>query len=189
LHVNSVDVSLEDVLQRFQEIDVSGSIEANEERNRQFAVEEFSTSFGYRFKVSWMIAERVDMNRGQGFTVGTADRSSINGVLRLESTGVLINNSGGYASGTTSFTVDGVDATTIFVTDNQPVYKKNGNKLGHIHLASVTTTTVVIKTPSVHAVANDEELVIVSTESNPEAIHNYLKIGSVHSRYLMNRRG
>lgn len=189
LHVNSVDVALEDVLQRFQEIDVSGSVEANEERNRQFAVEEFSTSFGFKFRVSWQIAERVDMNRGVGYTLGSVHRNNINGALLLQSTGVLVNNGAGYAAGTTSYTVDGVDATTIFATDNQAVYKRNGNKLGHINVASVGATTVVIKSASVHAVVDDEELFVLSTASNPEARSNHLKLGAVHSRYLKNRRG
>ena len=157
LHVNSVDVALEDVLQRFQEIDVSGSVEANEERNRQFAVEEFSTSFGFKFRVSWQIAERVDMNRGVGYTLGSVHRNNINGSLLLQSTGVLINNGAGYAAGTTSCTVG--------------------------------ATTVVIKSASVHAVVDDEELFVLSTASNPEARSNHLKLGAVHSRYLKNRRG
>jgi hypothetical protein len=189
LLVNSVDVSLEDVLQRFQEIDVSGSIEANEERNRQFAVEEFSTSFGFKFKVSWQISERVDMNRGVGYTVGMNKRNAINGSLRLQSTGVLINNSGGYAIGTSSFTTDGTAANSAFVTDNQAVYTANGNKLGHINLSSVGATTVAIKSASVHPVENNEELFVLSTASFAEALNNHLKIGTIHSRYLSNRRG
>jgi len=189
LYVNSVDVSLEDVLQRFQEIDVSGSLEDNEERNRQFSTEEFSTSFGFKFKVTWQISERVDMNRGVGFNIGMVRRNSIHGRLLLESTGVLINNSGGHAIGTTSFTVDGVDATTVFTTDNQAVYTANGNKLGHVTSASVGATTVVIKSASVHAVADDEELFILSSQSFPESDNNHLKIGVNQSNYLKTRRG
>jgi hypothetical protein len=189
LYVNSVDVSLEDVLQRFQEIDVSGSLEDNEERNRQFSTEEFSTSFGFKFKVTWQISERVDMNRGVGFNIGMVRRNSIHGRLLLESTGVLINNSGGHAIGTTSFTVDGVDATTVFTTDNQAVYTANGNKLGHITSASVGATTVVIKSASVHAVADDEELFVLSSQNFPESNNNHLKIGVNQSNYLKTRRG
>ena len=74
------------------------------------------------------------MNRGVGMTIGLTRRNSINGSRRLESTGVFINNSGGYAVGTTSFTVDGTSASSAFGTDNQAVYTANGNKLGHIHL-------------------------------------------------------
>lgn len=187
LHVNSVDVTLEDVLQKFQEIDVSGSIEANEERNRQFAVEEFHTSFGFKVKVTWQLSERVDMNRGVGYTIGMNSRNTINGSQRLSSTGVLVNNSGGYAIGTTSFTVDGTNATSAFTTDNQAVYTTNGNKLGHIHLASVGANTVVIKSDSVHKVNDNEELFLILDTA--EALNSHLKIGSVHSYYLSNRRG
>ena len=68
---------------------------------------------------------------------------------------MLINNSGGYGLGTTSFTVDGEDASSVFVVDNQPVFKRNGNKLGHIVLGSIATNTVVISSDSVHSVADD----------------------------------
>jgi hypothetical protein len=187
LHVNSVDVTLEDVLQRFQEIDVSGNTDASEERNRQFAVEEFSTSFGFKVRVSWQLSEREDMNRGVGYTIGLARRNTINGSQQLQGTGVLINNGGGYAIGTTSFTVDGTSASSAFATDNQAVYTANGNKLGHIHLASVGATTVVIKSASVHKVANNDELFLLSDSA--EALNNHLKIGAVHSYFLGNRRG
>jgi len=187
LHVNSVDVTLEDVLQRFQEIDVSGSTDANDERNRQFAVEEFSTSFGFKVRVSWQLSERADMNRGVGYTIGLPRRNTINGARQLQGTGVLINNGGGYAVGTTSYTVDGTSASSAFVTDNQAVYTANGNKLGHIHLASVGSTTVVIKSASVHKVANNDELFLLSDSA--EALNNHLKIGAVHSYFLKNRRG
>ena len=187
LHVNSVDVTLEDVLQRFQEIDVSGSTDAGEERNRQFAVEEFATSFGFKVRVSWQLSERVDMNRGVGYTIGLNRRNTINGAQQLKSTGVLINNSGGCAVGTSSFTVDGTSAVTAFAVDNQAVYTTNGNKLGHINLASVATNTVAIKSASVHKVADNEELFLLSESA--EALNDHLKIGSVHSYYLSNRRG
>ncbi len=189
LHVNSVDVTLEDVLQRFQEVDISGSLEANLDRNRQFKVEEFSTAFGFKMKVSWEIAERVDINKGKGHTLGIPRRSAINGRLLLQNTGVLINNGSGHAIGTTSFTVDGVNATTIFTTDNQAVYTENGNKLGHIHAASVGATTVVIKTASVHPVSDNDELFILSTATVPETNNNYLTIGTGQSSYLRSRRG
>jgi len=182
-------VTLEDVLQRFQEIDVAGSSDANEERNRQFSVEEFSTSFGFKVKVTWKLSERVDMNRGVGYTIGLNRRNTINGTKQLQSTGVLINNGGGYAIGTTSFTVNGTNATSAFGTDNQAVYTANGNKLGHIHLASVASTTVVIKSASVHKVDDDEELFLLSSASFAEELNSHLKIGSVHSYFLGNRRG
>ena len=188
LHVNSVDATLEDVLQRFQEVDISGSLDSNYERNRQFSVEEFSTSFGLKMKISWEISERVDSNRSVGFNIGHTNRNTLHGGRRLQSTGVLINNGGGYAAGVTSFTVDGVNATTIFSTDNQAVYTSSGNKLGHIHAASVGATTVVIKSRSVHPVLDDEELYLLP-EILPETKNSHLKIGIVQTNYTRNRRG
>jgi hypothetical protein len=189
LHVNSVDGTLEDVLQKFQEVDISNTLDDNFDRNRQFSVEEFSTSFGLKIKVSWQIAERVDSNRGVGFNLGQPNRDTIHGGRRLESTGVLINNSGGYAIGTTSFTVDGVpDASTVFATDNQAVYTSSGNKLGHIHSASMGATTVVIKSRSVHPVLDNEELYLLP-DTLPESRNDYLKIGVVQTKYSKTRRG
>jgi hypothetical protein len=188
LHINSVDGTLEDVLQKFQEVDISNTSEDDFDRNRQFSVEEFSTAFGFKVKISWEIAERVDNNRGVGFNLGQPDRDTIHGGRVLQSTGVLIDNSGGHAIGTTSFTVDGVSATSVFATDNQPVYTSSGNKLGHIHLAGVLTNTVVIKSRSVHPVLDNEELLIRS-DTVPESKNAHLKLGTVQSRYLKNRRG
>ena len=188
LHVNSVDGTLEDVLQKFQEVDISSTLDDNFDRNRQFSVEEFSTSFGLKIKVSWQIAERVDSNRGVGFNLGQPNRDTIHGGRRLESTGVLINNSGGYAIGTTSFTTDGVNANSIFTTDNQPVYTSSGNKLGHIHLAGVGLNTVVIKSRSVHPVLDNEELYLLP-DTLPESRNDYLKIGVVQTKYSKTRRG
>jgi hypothetical protein len=138
LHVNSVDGTLEDVLQRFQEVDISGSMDDNFDRNRQFGVEEFSTSFGLKMKINWEIAERVDSNRGVGFNLGQPNRDTLHGARRLQSTGVLINNGAGHAIGTYLFTVDGNSATTTF-SNNQEIYTKDGNKLGHVmEIASFT---------------------------------------------------
>ena len=188
LHVNSVDGTLEDVLQRFQEVDISGSMDDNFDRNRQFGVEEFSTSFGLKMKINWEIAERVDSNRGVGFNLGQPNRDTLHGARRLQSTGVLINNGGGYAINTTSFTTDGVNANSVFTTDNQAVYTSNGNKLGHIHSASVGTNTVVIKSRSVHKVLDNEELYLLP-ETLPESRNSHLKIGVSQTKYSRNRRG
>ena len=188
LHINSVDGTLEDVLQKFQEVDISNTSEDDFDRNRQFSVEEFSTAFGFKVKISWEIAERVDNNRGVGFNLGQPDRDTIHGGRVLQSTGVLINNGGGHAIGTTSFTVDGTSLSSVFSTDNQPVYTSSGNKLGHIHLAGTTGTTVVIKSRSVHPVLDNEELLIRS-DTVPESKNAHLKLGTVQSRYLKNRRG
>jgi hypothetical protein len=101
----------------------------------------------------------------------------------------LIDNSGGYAIGTTSFTVDGVpDASTVFATDNQAVYTSSGNKLGHIHSASMGATTVVIKSRSVHPVLDNEELYLLP-DTLPESRNDYLKIGVVQTKYSKTRRG
>jgi len=188
LHVNSIDGTLEDVLQKFQEVDISSTLDENFDRNRQFSVEEFSTSFGLKIKVSWEIAERVDSNRGVGFNLGQPNRDTIHGARRLQSTGVLINNGGGYAINTTSFTTDGVNANSVFTTDNQAVYTSNGNKLGHIHSASVGTNTVVIKSRSVHKVLDNEELYLLP-DTLPEARNNHLKLGVVQTKYSRTRRG
>ena len=188
LHINSVDGTLEDVLQKFQEVDISNTSDDDFDRNRQFSVEEFATSFGFKIKISWEIAERVDNNRGVGFNLGQPNRDIIHGARVLQSTGVLINNGGGHAIGTTSFTTDGVNANSIFTIDNQPVYTSSGNKLGHIHAASVGTNTVVIKSRSVHPVSDNEEL-LVRSDTVPESKNAHLKLGAVQSRYLKNRRG
>ena len=188
LHVNSVDGTLEDILQRFQEVDISGSMDDNFDRNRQFGVEEFSTSFGLKMKINWEIAERVDSNRGVGFNLGQPNRDTLHGARRLQSTGVLINNGGGHAIGTTSFTVDGTSLSSVFSTDNQPVYTSSGNKLGHIHLAGTTGTTVVIKSRSVHKVLDNEELYLLP-ETLPESRNSHLKIGVSQTKYSRNRRG
>ena len=138
LHINSVDGTLEDVLQKFQEVDISNTADDDFDRNRQFSVEEFSTSFGFKVKVSWEIAERVDNNRGVGFNLGQPNRDIIHGTLKLQSTGVFINNGGGHAVGTYLFTVDGNSATSTF-SNNQPIYTGSGNKLGHVmEIASFT---------------------------------------------------
>jgi hypothetical protein len=188
LHINSVDGTLEDVLQKFQEVDISNTSEDDFDRNRQFSVEEFSTAFGFKVKISWEIAERVDNNRGVGFNLGQPDRDTIHGGRVLQSTGVLINNGGGHAIGTTSFTVDGTSLSSVFSTDNQPVYTSSGNKLGHIHLAGTLGTTVTIKSRSVHPVLDNEELYLLP-DTLPESRNDYLKIGVVQTKYSKTRRG
>jgi hypothetical protein len=95
----------------------------------------------------------------------------------------LINNSGGYAIGTTSFTVDGTSLSSVFSTDNQPVYTSSGNKLGHIHLAGTLGTTVTIKSRSVHPVLDNEELYLLP-DTLPESRNDYLKIGVVQTKYF-----
>ncbi len=86
LSINSVEASLEDILQRSQEVDVSGSYEANMDRNRQFTVEEFSTSVGFKLRVRWDISERVDENRKTGFTIGELGRNIVHGKRNYKAT-------------------------------------------------------------------------------------------------------
>lgn len=256
LHINSVDGTLEDVLQKFQEVDISNTSEDDFDRNRQFSVEEFSTAFGFKVKISWEIAERVDNNRGVGFNLGQPDRDTIHGGRVLQSTGVFINNGAGHAVGTYLFTVDGNSATSTF-SNNQPIYTGSGNKLGHVmeiasftvgsgaynnsttithasstsiklgmavsgtgipagaFVASITSNTefelsvsttggslsgqtltfstttatiLAISSRSVHPVVDNEEILIVS-DTLPESKNAHLKLGTVQSRYLKNRRG
>lgn len=194
LHINSVESTLEDVLQSFQEVDVSGNEMANSERNRQFSTEEFVTAAGFNIKVSWQISERRDENRGTGFSIGEPNRSTIKGEWRPKGTGVLINNGGGYPIGTSTFTVDGLSASVVFTTDNAAVYTNNGNKLGHVDVPAILAsgspaTTVILQSPSVHSIADDEELLIASTVSFAESRNDHLKIGANKSIYLKNRRG
>ena len=179
LHVNSVDATLEDVLQRFQEVDISGSLDANSERNRQFRGEDFSTFAGFKVKVSWRMSERVDMNRGIGYTIGLNGRNTIHGGLKLKSTGVLINAVSGYDVGTTTFVTDGTDADDAFLVDNQAIYTKSGNKLGHIHLASVAAAATVVKSASVHPIKNNEELFVLA-ETAATATITVAAHGSAH---------
>ena len=51
IDINSVEGSIEDILQRFQEVDISSSTGNNEERNRQYNKEEFATMFGINIKI------------------------------------------------------------------------------------------------------------------------------------------
>tara|TARA_Y100000592_G_scaffold91116_1_gene150688 strand:+ start:1720 stop:3366 length:1647 start_codon:yes stop_codon:yes gene_type:complete len=186
LHINSVESTLEDVIQRFQEVDVSGSFDDGYERNRQFSVEEFSTSFGFNIKSTWTISTRENMNRGVGLIIGQVARSEINGARRLRSTGVLINNAGGYPVGTTSFTTDGTAANSVF-TAGVEVYRSNGSKIGHVQ--SSTPTNVTITLASHDLVLDNEELKIQATSSYPEANNAHLKLGFAQGKYLRNRRG
>lgn len=97
LSINGVEASLEDVIQRFQEVDVTGSYEANADRNRQFTVEEFNTAFGFKIKATWQISERVEENAGTGMQIGIAGRREIHGARLYKSSGNFVNNGSGYA--------------------------------------------------------------------------------------------
>ncbi len=76
---------------------------------------------------------------------------------RRISTGILINNSGGYAASTTSaMTVDGVDARTIF-SNGDTVYRADGKVLGTIS-ATVTETAITIGGGTAALLQENEEL-------------------------------
>ncbi len=95
------------------------------------------------------------------------------------STGVLVNNGGGYSGGTTSITVDGVDATDFFDTDSK-VYSQNGVLLGTV--SSSNSTTIVLASGSTQAVVDNEELFYqplhkpMGTTSQSSAVHEVFDI-------------
>ena len=70
-------------------------------------------------------------------------------------TGVLIDNAGGYSAGTTTFTVSGVDATTVFDV-GVPLYSMYGQNLGSI--SAVSATSIALSAGSAAAVVHREEL-------------------------------
>jgi len=185
LKINSVESSLEDIIQRFQEADIASSLNNNSERNRQFSTEEFSTSFGFKMKVSWQLDVREVKNRKQGMVVGKA-RGTIRGRRELKSTGTLINNGGGYAVGTTSFTTDGTAASTSFAVGDW-VYRGNGNKLGKVASRTTTNVTIAIKSPDL--VADNEELFLFPNNTMKEAFNSHLKIGLNKGTYDSRRQG
>ena len=131
IDINSVEGSIEDILQRFQEVDISSSTGDNEERNRQYSKEEFATTFGFNVKIAWRVDVRQVDDVTGGFTIGVPNRNTVHGRKHMKGTGVLINNSGGYAAGTRTVTVNGTNATDAFSL-NDAVYRSNGNKIGQI---------------------------------------------------------
>jgi hypothetical protein len=185
LKINSVESSLEDIIQRFQEGDIASTLNQNSERNRQFSTEEFSTGFGFDVRVTWQLDVREVKNRQQGIVVGK-ERAVIHGRKELKSTGTLINNGGGYAIGTTSYTVDGTAATSSFAVGDW-VYRGNGNKLGKV--ASRTTTNVTIAIGAPDLVGDNEELFLFPNNSMKESLNSHLKIGMSKGNYNSRRRG
>ena len=194
ININSVDGSIEDILQRFQEVDIGSSTRVNEERNRQFNQEEFATAFDYKFKITWRVETREVKDPTTGIVIGIPNRNTVHGRMHLKSTGILINNGSGHAIGTTTFTTDGTNANSIFTSGvisaggaDAFVYKANGNLLGKV--SSATTTSVVIATASPHAVIDDEELFQISIDSLPESANSHLKIKMNKGTYTSRRRG
>ena len=100
------------------------------------------------------------------------------GVVR-ESTGIFVNNAGGYASGTTTINVDGVTATDVFGTGSV-VYSLDGVLLGTVD--SSTSTSITLTAGSTQAVVNNEELFYqprahaVGTVSQSSGVHEVFDI-------------
>ena len=163
--VNSIEGSVEDVIEKFREVDIANDFENSSERNRQFESIEFSTFAGFKIKSTWQISVKVDMNNNKGIRVGNESRSPIrarrsltptgvfvnngsgytgyapNGSLTV-ATGVLVNNGGGYTANTTSaMTVDTVDARTKFAVGHL-LYDDAGVNLGEITAVAATSITV-----------------------------------------------
>ena len=185
LKINSVESSLEDIIQRFQEGDIASTLNRNSERNRQFSTEEFSTGFGFDVRVTWQLDVREVKNRKQGIVVGK-ERATIHGRRELKSTGTLINNGSGYAIGTTSYTVDGTAATSSFAVGDW-VYRGNGNKLGEVSSRTTTNVTIAIGAPDL--VGDNEELFLFPNNSMKESLNSHLKIGMSKGNYDSRRRG
>lgn len=194
IDINSVDGSIEDILQRFQEVDIGSSTRDNEERNRQFSREEFATAFGFKVKITWQVQARRVKDPTGGFVIGATNRNTIKGRRLLQTTGILINNGGGHAIGTTSFNTDGTNANDVFTSGiisagkaDAFVYKANGNLLGKV--SSAGTNSLVVATKSPYAVADDEELFLIVTDGLPENANNHLKIKMIKGTFSKRRRG
>ena len=97
LSINGVEASLEDIIQKFQEVDISGNYEANMDRNRQVTVEEFSTAFGFKVISKMKISERIEENIAVGTTLGINGKNIIRGSRLYRSSGNFVNNGSGYA--------------------------------------------------------------------------------------------
>ena len=123
-----------------------------------------------------------------------SNRNQIKGRRQLESTGILINNGGGYAIGTTTFATDGTDADDIFTSGiisagkaDAFVYKANGNLLGKAQSASANQIVLTKKSP--YAVENNEELFLIVIDGLPESANNHLKLKMNKGTMLNRRRG
>jgi len=95
------------------------------------------------------------------------------------STGIYVNNSGGYASGTTTINVDGVNATSIFGAGSR-VFNLSGVQIGTVN--SVTSTSITLSSASTDAVTDDEELFYqpransLGTTSQSSGVHEVFDI-------------
>ena len=84
--------------------------------------------------------------------------------VRGGDTGVLINNSGGYTTGTTTITVDGHDASERF-SQHDAVLNANHEVIGYIQ--SVAATTITLKAGSLVAVSDNERIRVSSSRQLP----------------------
>ena len=197
IEINAVSGSLEDILQRFQEVDISSSEADNEDRNRQYSREEFFTSLGFKIKVSWRVQERAIINKTKGMAIGIPNKSTITGGRHLKVTGILINQASaptGYAIGTTTFATDGVNADSVYTSGiisagkaDAFVYKANGNLLGKVQ--SATANQIVLTKKSPYAVEDNEELFLISVDTLPESYNTHLTIGLNKGTMSSRRRG
>ena len=86
-----------------------------------------------------------------------------------QSTGVLINNNGGYAASTsTAMTTDGTDATTIFAVGSY-VFKVDGTNLGIV--TAVTSTSVRIQHGDATSDSGGIEALVVDNEELFDTSH------------------
>jgi len=86
-----------------------------------------------------------------------------------QSTGVLINNNGGYAASTsTAMTTDGTDATTIFAVGSE-VFKIDGTNLGIV--TAITSTSVRIEHGDATSGSGGIEALVVDNEELFDAPH------------------
>ena len=181
-------------MQRFQEVDISSSTGDSEERNRQYNREEFATAFGFNVRIAWRVETRRVKDPTGGMAIGVPNRNTVHGRMHLKSTGILINNGGGYAVGTTSFTTDGTNANSVFTSGvisagkaDAFVYKANGNLLGKVSAAG--TTSFDISKASIYSVDNNEELFLISIDTLPESANSHLKVKMNKGTFSSRRRG
>mgnify|MGYP003626087456 CR=1 FL=1 len=121
-------------------------------------------------------------DRNESYSVDNDSHATIkkHGKVR-ESTGVFVNNGGGYSGGTTSITVDGATATNFFAAGSK-VYSLDGVLLGTVN--SSNSTTVVLASGSTQAVVDNEELFYqpllksTGTASQSSAVHEIFDIVS-----------
>ena len=98
-----------------------------------------------------------------------------------KSTGVFVNNGSGHAAGTTTITVDGVNATNFFGAGTR-VFSLNGVLLGTVN--SSTSTSITLASGSTQAVVDNEELFYqpmsraVGTTAQSSAVHEIFDIVS-----------